>query len=284
MKFEILWIEDKPTSVDSQKKEIEKYLKEEGFEGEITFVSDVEKIENDLDTKLTSDIDIIVTDNNIKDDGNGDSFSGKDVLEKVKNKDFMTDILFYSVKNFNISENRGIYNFVEFVEKKQEIVQKLKLLINKNIKKYRDIYFLRGFVISKVIDLELKINEFFGKYLKIHSDSEIDFHDLIMENAGFHLFGKQKAISKILKSNKEIFGEVKIISMIQKIGEERNLLAHSKVHPEDKNKLIKMGAEEIFDKNRLKELMKKIDETSQEVDKLISNLDKSKVLKSKDKK
>ena len=31
MKFNILWIEDKPTSVKSQKNEIENYLKEKGF-------------------------------------------------------------------------------------------------------------------------------------------------------------------------------------------------------------------------------------------------------------
>lgn len=275
MKFKILWIEDKPKSVDSQKNEIIEYLRENGFEENIVFVSDVETIEKDLQDALNFDIDIVVTDNNIKDDGDENNFFGKDVLKKVKEKGLMTDILFYSVNKFNIEENQGFYNFVEFVEKKKDIVPKLKSLIKKNIKKYNDIYFLRGYVISKVIDLELKINEFFGKYLNIHSDDEIDFHDLIMENDGFRLYGKQKAINRILKKNKEIFGEIAIVNSINDISSERNLLAHAKVHPTEENKLIKMGDNEIFDKDRLKKLIKKINETVIEVDNLIICLDKN---------
>jgi len=267
MKFKILWIEDKPSSVDSQKKEIEEFLKEKGFEPDIEMVEDVENIKKILDEKINGEVDLIVTDNDLDED-----FNGLDVIKKIGEKKALIDVLFYSTPSFDEGELMDSHHFIEIVHDKTKILEPLKKLIKKNIKRCEDPIFLRGYVLSRVVDLEIELNELFEIYFNINDSSKGHFHNFLMENKNFSLFGKRASLSKIISANEEILKDIVSLSKLQTIAEERNLLAHSKIDPTNHYCFISMGDANEFDRERLKELLKKINESLLEIEKMKEKL------------
>ncbi len=275
MKFKILWIEDKPKSIDSQKKEIEKFIKEKELEPDIEIIEDIENIEKILDEKINEKVDLIVTDNDLKDDGD-DVFSGLDVIKKIGEKKVLIDVLFYSTPQFDEEEVTRYYHFIEIVNDKTKILEPLKKLIKKNIKRCEDPIFLRGYVLSRVVDLEIELNELFEVYFEIKDNSKEHFHGFLMENRNFSLFGKSSAFSKLLDKNKEILKDVKLSKgQLDDIANKRNLLAHSKVDLSKSNCFISMGDQKEFGRGELKKLLKKINEALLEIEKMKKKLKES---------
>ena len=147
--FTILWVEDKKSVVDEQIDDIEKYLKELGFKLVILYDDEGSEVENFI--QQNPDIEIIVTDFNISED-----YNGIDIIKLVREEGKLIDILLYSVvpdvyEDVEILKKVGHYGFIEFMQGK-DVAEKLKLIIDKNIRRSQNIIFLRGFVISKVID------------------------------------------------------------------------------------------------------------------------------------
>jgi len=60
-----------------------------------------------------------------------------------------------------------------------------------------------------------------------------------------------------------------LITKISHIEEQRNLLAHCKTDPGNKNILISMGEEETFDREKINSILKKINVVSGQLDDLI---------------
>jgi CheY-like chemotaxis protein len=263
--FTILQVDDKPGAMKGQMKDVEKYLDKKDFKLELIIDETGETVE---ETLKTGDVDIVTIDKNLADE---DEMSGIDVINVIRNNGFPIDVLFYSAIDFDVDEihsKTDHYGFVEVVEGKT-IVEYLKRLIDKNIKRCQDIVFLRGKIISSVIDLELKINDFFVKYFKIPEKNKIHFNNFILENKYSSLFGKKKTLSMILEEN-EIKQEFSgLLSKINHIEEQRNLLAHCKTDPRNKNILISMGEEETFDRKKINSILKKINVVSGQLDDLI---------------
>jgi len=260
--FTIIWVEDKARGMKSQIDAIREYLKSRNFEPNIILDEDGKQFQKAIKDKIP--IDIVVTDKNLT-----ESMDGIDVIKELKQKKRLTDVLFYSAKGFDPEEVRQEhYGFVEIVEGK-DIEDQLKKLINKNLKRCEDIIFLRGMVISLIIDLEIKVNEFFAHYFKIPENILHQFHNFILENKYNTLAGKKSTLAKILKENnieKEFEG---LSSCISKLAEERNLLAHCKTDPARNNVLICMGEKEEFDKKRINGILQRINKTSEHLENLL---------------
>ncbi len=267
--FTIVWIEDNEKVITSQATAIGKFLDNEGFQLNLLTDTEGEKFKKYLDTEL---IDIIVTDYNISEE-----IKGTDVIEFVRSKKLLTDILFYSVhdemfKEGTIYDKLGHYGLVEICEGK-DVVEPLKGLIKKNIIRCQDIVFLRGFVISRAVELELEINEFLAQYFKIPEKQLEEFHNTILESSYVPMAGKQKWLSQILEKNgikkgSEFEG---LLNKLDGIAKQRNLLAHCKKDNDNPNVLVASGKEEKFDRNRLNSILKNIETVSQHLDKLIEN-------------
>lgn len=266
--FTILWIEDKNIVITSQVPEIEMFLESEGFELDLLTDNTGDKYRHFIDENKS--IDLVVTDFNISEE-----IKGTDVVEYVRNKGLLIDILFYSVqdelfKNEDIYGKFGHYGLIDICEGK-DVVQPLKDLIRKNIKRCQDIVFMRGFIISKSVELELKLNEYFAKYFKIQDDLKEDFHNFIMESSYVPMAGKKKWLNQILIKNNLNNDEnfVGLSTSLDFISQQRNLLAHCKKDKNNPNTLISTGDEKIFDKEKLNKILQKIDVVSGQLDKLI---------------
>jgi len=259
--FTILWVEDKPRAMRSQVDAVIQYIKGKSFEPNIMHDVDGKQFQKAITDKIP--IDIVVTDKNLP-----APMDGITVIKILKSKKRLTDVLFYSAKGFDIEEVRKEhYGFVEIVEGK-EIVDKLKRLIDKNLKRCEDIVFLRGMVISMIIDLELKVNEFFVSYFKIPNENQEHFHNFILENQYNSLGGKVVTLDNILEKQglKKEFKD--LLQNIRELANNRNLLAHCKTDPKNKNVLICMGQQKTFDKNKINKILDQINVVSEQLDDL----------------
>jgi len=260
--FTIIWVEDKPRAMKSQVDAIKEYLTEKSFQPNVILDADGTQFNKAITDRIT--IDIVVTDKNLP-----APMDGLTVIKTLKKKRRLTDVLFYSAKGFNPDDVRNEhYGFVDIVEGK-EIIEHLKKLVDKNLKRCEDIVFLRGMVLSIIIDLELKVNEFFANYFKINPMLITHFHNYMLENKYNSLAGKKATLQKILKENK-LDEEFKgLANRIMNLGEERNFLAHCKTDPAKKNVLICMGDEQEFSKKRINGIIEKVNKISDELDALI---------------
>jgi hypothetical protein len=275
--FTILWVEDKKSVVDEQIGEIEQYLRELGFK--LVLLYDEEGSEVETFIQENPNIEIIVTDYNISED-----YKGIDIIKLVREKEKLIDILLYSVvpevyNDIEILKKVGHYGFIEFMEGK-DVADKLKLIIDKNIRRNQNIIFLRGFVISKVIDLELKLNEFFAEYFKIEVFLREDFHDFVLEGSYLPLEGKKKVLSKVLekyhlKKDKKFEG---MTTKLMEIADYRNKLAHCKIDPKNPTVLISSGEPCNLNRDDLRKLLKKIEIVSSQLDELITFTQEQKTL------
>lgn len=258
--FTILLVEDKPEVLKSQIEEIKIYLQEKEFDPIIIENKTGENIDNIL---KDNNIDILVTDENIT-----EQISGSDIIKLIKSKNLLIDILFYSangIKLEELSENIDHYSFIKIVEGKK-ISEPLKKLIDKNIKRCNDIVFLRGMVISESIDMELKINDFFAMYfIKTPKCKRDIFNDFILENRNTSMFAKITTLSKLLDKH-NLKEKYPIITKLNEISKERNLLAHSK--KEQNNILVSMGDKEEFDRTRIRKILAKIKKVCESLEKL----------------
>lgn len=270
--FTILLVEDRPEVMKSQIEEIEEYLRDEDFEPDIIIDKTGTKTRKTLED---NNVDIVVTDKNIvEEEKGGEIKSGMDVIKLITEIGNWTDVLFYSTRGFDrdkVREEIGNYGFVEIVEGK-EIVDVLKKLIDKNLNRCQDIVYLRGMLLSKIIDLELTVNDLFVKYFNISDKKEEHFHNLVLENR-FSLEAKKTGLSKIINENTEIKLEFReLLKHLDDIAKQRNLLAHCKLHPTKKNTLITIGQEKVFDKKRIGEILEEIKSVSEDLDKLSEKL------------
>lgn len=260
--FTIIWVEDKPRAMKSQVDAAKEYLESKNFEPDIIQDADGKQFEQIMKTQQS--IDIVVTDKNLS-----DSMDGLTVIKILKQKKRLTDVLFYSAKGFNPDDVRKEhYGFVEIVEGK-DIIEQLKKLIDKNLRRCEDIVFLRGMVISMIIDLELKVNEFFANYFEIPEKTMVHFHNFLLENKYNNLIGKKTTLSKILKENKIEKEFEGLGTQIIDLAEDRNLLAHCKADPGNKNILICMGDEKEFDRKKIKNILDKVNKASEHLANLI---------------
>ena len=245
---------------------IEQYLSDKGFKMELIPNETGEGVVKDL---KEGNVDIVVTDKNIS-----EHWDAARVIKNIRDSGFFTDILFYSAGEFDPEQVRnelGKYGFVEIVEG-AEIVYILQRMIDKNLARYEDIVLLRGTVISRTIDLELRINEFFAAYFKIPEDRMESFHDFVLENRYNPLSGKATALQEILKKEK-IDSQFKgIKARLQDVEHNRNLLAHCKRHPDQKNCLITMGEHKTFGKKEICKLMETTNNLSNQLDRLMEEL------------
>ena len=247
--FKILWVEDNLLAVEKQIEGIKSYLEKKYFNPEINTEKNLEKIKQAIKDE---DMDIVVTDLNLE------KFNGWKVIEEIRSNRKLTDVLLYttigglgqeSINKFKNSDRH--YEFVLIVRGKEEIEENLKELIDKNIKRSNDVVFLRGKIIDRFIEIELKLDKFLYTYFMKAKKKQESFRDAL-ESEHFSVNGKIRILGNIL--DKENSKE-KIVNKLEKCANYRNLLAHSKKREDVLIVKIK-GKERDFDRKELYRVLK----------------------------
>lgn len=260
--FTIIVVDDHHDDLDRYFDEIEDYLENKGFSLKVLPSKKGEEVNEYLSENT---VDIILTDKNL-----GGGKTGDMLIEEIRENHFLTDILYYSGASINETDyvNLGKYISVEIIRSK-EFVSTLKKMIEKNLRKWDDVVFLRGLIISNAVEVETKLNEFFTKYFQV-AKSKLEHFDLILEGTAISLQGKKDAMVKII--NNENWDEFKILDKhIQYVQKERNILAHSKLEPMSKS-FISKGKSHKYDKTKMLEILHTADLAVKNLEKLIQKL------------
>ncbi len=260
--FTILLVDDHPDAVKSNIRRIKGLLKRYNHELQVLEDKNGKRV---TDTLSSTAVDVVAIDYNLK-AGKG----GLEVIKEIRNSEHLVDILFYSAKKNipQVWEKAKLYSFTEVV-KGRRISSRLEKLIKKSLAKWKDIFFLRGFVISRIIDLEMKMGDFLEQYYELLSERNGNFRDLIIENKNFTFEGKKAAIVNIISKEKL---DIKIATKLQDLQNYRNDLAHCKTADGDPNILISMGNKKPYGRKEMLEIFYTTREVSEKLDILLEEL------------
>ncbi len=245
-----LLIDDEPASIQNDIDDVINFLEERGYASKIT---PLETTDNILQTIKTEKIDIVLTDKNIEEKGDG-----LEVVKKIRSEFKHLDILFYSADQYDREELDTIceYGSIEIVEGR-EIIDRLQTLVEKNISQWENMNYLRGIVISRIIEIEMEVNEFIEKYFAQQGNTQ--FRNFILENKHISLDAKKKILSKIIEFEKVVMEGLNKLTTLQ---EKRNLLAHCKVKDGEKNKLVHMGDDKEFTRDDIYKIFDDVNQFS----------------------
>ena len=253
--FRIVIVDDNITSVYSYIREIRHFLR-------IKYNLELDPIEvktaDDFLNKIDKTVDIAVIDKNL---GTGDDAGGISLINSVRQRNPLLDVLIYTAGNMGIKDFEMITNFalVDIVRDRRQFVDRLQTLIERTLSKWSDIVYLRGVVISRIIDLEGEINDVLMEAFSPHEAKREKFRNFLLENSHITLFAKQKILSKIAEPRD---GKPFSIGDLCDLQESRNALAHCKRSETDPNILVKMGENLQITSSEIKEIFVKAESFS----------------------
>lgn len=265
--FTIILVDDDLDSVKPEMDEVKTYLDGLGLRTNLLEDDTGNKVEQYLKDNL---VDLVVTDRSIVTSDDGEKIAGK-----VQDYNISIDVLVYSAKELKVEDYKRLSSYYTSVHvyPDKTIADPVKSLIDRNLAKWDDIIFLRGIVISKIIDVELKMNEIFAKYFNVEKVVSPQFNNLILENTSNSVEGKRKALRSILdgvglkKEMDAISGKIKRLQSI------RNDLAHCKVDHKKGIFLDKMGQLIPITKDDMKKIFSELAEVEEKLEQIKSNTD-----------
>lgn len=175
LKYKILWIENEEDWVDSIYDQIQELLSDLGFEFEKKLIAKEEESVN------YDEYDLILMDLNLAEQPNG-----AELIERIRNLNVFTDIVFYSSVGIDTLREKGREKNLEGVyysgrTPDSSFVRKVCQVIDSTIKKVQDLSNLRGLVMAEVSDLDSLMDEIIVKYYVDQSLLD-EFHRRITKN------------------------------------------------------------------------------------------------------
>lgn len=252
--FKIIMIDDTPGALSSGLDDIAEYL-EERYELKLELVRYEEPSE--IIGNIDQTTDIVFVDKGL----NG--ASGIDVVKDIRQQDKLMDIFIYSQDKISDKDLAELsdYGMIVAARKKAQIVDGLKTLIDKNLSKWEDIVYLRGTVISKLIDLERDIDDVLMEvFLPCGKERQEKFRNYLLENSNVSMYAKQTILSKIAEPENGKSFSINELNTLQKC---RNLLAHCKRSKDNPNVLVKMGEDRKIGRDEIKAIFKKAEHLSE---------------------
>ncbi len=238
LEYRILWIDDQIEDYieNGLKDEFAAYLEKLAFIPDIDCFETVSVAEEKLKNK---EYDLILSDYNIGDDGNG-----KDLIDRIRSGEIYTEILFYSAKPDFEEVAKSLYqdriSFLSLVDDSgfRKFKGKTFRLIDLSIRKLQELNSVRGLVMSQTSDLDTTIEDILIDVM----EGENEFTEKL----------RKYVIKKIEDNAKE---RSKIIEKINDLSN-ADIIKHRQLFDADKKsrtlnellKLCKLLDEELFKK------------------------------------
>lgn len=154
--FNVLWVEDQPHNVETQRDRIDYLLRKEGFRFQVLFATTISDAVNYLQDEVYGDnIDLVLMDYDLGIGGKGD-----DGLIEVRNNFRFKDIVFYSSRANDlprlVAEKRvqGV-----FCSTRNDLPDTVDGVFEALIKKVLDIDHSRGIVMGASSDIDYRVYE-----------------------------------------------------------------------------------------------------------------------------
>ena len=164
LKYKVLWFENDFDWFDSMKEDVEDLIKEYCFEPVIT----LHRKDSERNYK---DYDLILMDLNLEDETTGDI-----LIERIRQVDVYTDVLFYSADGLAKIKSRaqelGLEGVYFSSRERYVFLEKLKKVFLSTIYKVQDLNNLRGLVMAEVSELDVMMEDILRKYYIDKGDEE----------------------------------------------------------------------------------------------------------------
>ena len=201
-----------------------------------------------------NEIDVLVTGNHP-----GGAGAEAEFARRVIRRNPLIDVLLYGSEEIEprTVHDRSLYTAI-WTHQGADYAERAVSLIRMHRQKWNDVIFLRGMVISQIVDIEGRINDALAAHFGMGPATPAgrQFEEYILENPMYMLEGKKQALGRIL-------GDAGLGDMwkgmnrrISEMQGKRNKLAHCEVDPDDTNTFTSMGKAYTYDRNGMRGILK----------------------------
>lgn len=173
LEYKILWFEDNDSWYESIIDEVKEFIEEDlCFE----YVEPTrKKDDSDFGSINFNDYDLILMDLNLE-----NSLEGNTLIQRIRDLDVFTDVIFYSAKGIasvrNVIKEKNLDGIYCVGRSNPDFINKFKKIVRTTIKKILDINNMRGLVMSEVAEMDAYMIKILEQYVKGLSDKEkVDF-------------------------------------------------------------------------------------------------------------
>lgn len=175
IEYNILWLDDAKQEIE----EGEYHLDLFDFVKRLNFLPNIEIVRTEkefFEILNQKQWDLIMTDYNL-DEISENPEKGDEVIKKVREKDVLTEILFYTKKD---DENRKVgFNRITFIDTSkmsgtihnEKVVSKAKEIVELTVKKFQNIVAMRGMIMHETSSLDVEITEILEKFITGNEDA-----------------------------------------------------------------------------------------------------------------
>jgi hypothetical protein len=197
--YKILWLDDKIHEFieDEFIDDIEEHLIEEGFNPIIDTTNNQEKFNKLLDDSY----DLILTDFHLNENNDNSQVNGDTIVNEIRATNIFTEILFYTAK----ADLKGSLSWdrISFLQTEklpdahhEEVIKKVKTLIDLTVKKFQDIVVMRGMIMDETSDLDNQKIKLIKKYIDNNTNETISSLKIdILTEIDKHLSSKLKKVN-----------------------------------------------------------------------------------------
>lgn len=189
IEYNILWLDDAKQEIEEGEyhTDLLKFVESLGFLPNIELVRTEKEFFEILNQKQW---DLIMTDYNLDEIAENPE-KGDEVIEKVREQDVLTEILFYTKKD---DENRKMgFNRITFIDTSkmsgtihnEKVVSKAKEIVELTVRKFQNVVAMRGMIMHETSSLDVEMIEIIKKALKNDSinfeEVSVSIYDQLIE-------------------------------------------------------------------------------------------------------
>lgn len=175
--FRIIWFEDVDEWYNTTSRRVTGYIKDKNFKVEIMRVEKASAF--DLSVHQLQNYDLLIVDYELEKiyDQNGvKTIYGTEIIRMIREGNFLNDVLFYSAHGFDVinsvMKQEGLQGVFIADRNNGEFLEKVKLLIDKAVRRADNLINIRGVVMDTTSDFDNKIRDLINIIWPILGDSE----------------------------------------------------------------------------------------------------------------
>ncbi len=162
--FRIIWFEDVDEWYNTTSRRVSRYIKDKNFKVEIMRIEKASDF--DLKEHQLQNYDLLIVDyelEKIYDQSGEKSIYGTEIIRMIRDGNFLNDVLFYSSHGFDVinkvMKQEGLQGVFIADRNNGEFIEKVKLLINKAVRRADNLINIRGVVMDTTSDFDNKIRD-----------------------------------------------------------------------------------------------------------------------------
>lgn len=176
--FRIIWFEDVDEWYNTTSRRVSRYIKEKNYKVDILRVSKASSF--DLGSCQLQNYDLLIIDYELEKiyEENGEkNIYGSEIIRTIREGNFVNDILFYSSHGFDVinkvMKQEGLQGVFIADRNNEEFLEKVKLLVDKAVRKSNNLINIRGVVMDTTSDFDNKIRDLISIIWPLLGDTEI---------------------------------------------------------------------------------------------------------------